>query len=132
MPSFRAGQGVALRLEGFESRAYTRCSSPDEGCRITIKVLDNDRGALSAELTQSLHVGDEIEVSEPGGGFVLDDRETPVVMIAEGNRHHLDGCDAFRNCHRSSASPRASHLFDEKQRSFPASGRNEESRQADS
>ena len=60
LPAFRAGQGVALRLEGF------------------------DRGALSAQLAQCLHVGDEIEVSEPAGGFVLDDRETPVVMIAEG------------------------------------------------
>ena len=85
LPAFRAGQGVALRLEGFEPRAYTLCSTPDEGCyRITIKVLDNDRGALSAQLAQCLHVGDEIEVSEPAGGFVLDDRETPVVMIAEG------------------------------------------------
>ena len=83
LPAFRAGQGVALRLEGFEPRAYTLCSTPDEGCyRITIKVLDNDRGALSAQLAQCLHVGDEIEVSEPAGGFVLDDRETPVVMIA--------------------------------------------------
>ena len=85
LPAFRAGQGVALRLEGFEPRAYPLCSTPDEGCyRITIKVLDNDRGALSAQLAQCLHVGDEIEVSEPAGGFVLDDRETPVVMIAEG------------------------------------------------
>ena len=40
LPAFRAGQGVALRLEGFEPRAYTLCSTPDEGCyRITIKVL---------------------------------------------------------------------------------------------
>ena len=85
LPAFRAGQGVALRLEGFEPRAYTLCSTPDEGCyRITIKVLDNDRGALSARLAQCLHVGDEIEVSEPAGGFVRDVRETPVVMIAEG------------------------------------------------
>ena len=62
LPAFRAGQGVALRLEGFEPRAYTLCSTPDEGCyRITIKVLDNDRGALSAQLAQCLHVGDEIE-----------------------------------------------------------------------
>lgn len=59
LPAFRAGQGVALRLEGFEPRAYTLCSTPDEGCyRITIKVLDNDRGALSAQLAQCLHVGD--------------------------------------------------------------------------
>lgn len=85
LPVFRAGQGVALRLEGFDPRAYTLCSTPDEGCyRITIKVLDNDRGVLSSRISQSLFVGDEIEVSEPAGGFVLDDRDTPVVMIAEG------------------------------------------------
>lgn len=78
LPAFRAGQGVALRLEGFEPRAYTLCSTPDEGCyRITIKVLDNDRGALSAQLAQCLHVGDEIEVSEPAGGFVLDAVKLP-------------------------------------------------------
>lgn len=58
LPAFRAGQGVALRLEGFEPRAYTLCSTPDEGCyRITIKVLDNDRGALSAQLAQCLQIG---------------------------------------------------------------------------
>ena len=103
LPAFRAGQGVALRLEGFEPRAYTLCSTPDEGCyRITIKVLDNDRGALSAQLAQCLHVGDEIEVSEP----------------------------ALRDRHRPPAAPRASHLLHEERRALPASGGDEEPHQA--
>ena len=57
----------------------------DVGCKqagyIPVSELSSDPDVKPEDVVK---VGDEIEVSEPAGGFVLDDRETPVVMIAEG------------------------------------------------
>ena len=57
----------------------------DLGCKqagyISVDELSADPNVKPEDVVK---VGDEIEVSEPAGGFVLDDRETPVVMIAEG------------------------------------------------
>lgn len=85
LPDFRPGQSVAVRLPGLDPRAYTLCSTPEEGVyRLCIKQFEGDRGELSSLICRTVQVGDHLEVSEPFGGFLLKDADTPVVMIAEG------------------------------------------------
>ena len=85
LPPFRPGQSVALRLPGLDPRAYTLCSTHEEGFyRLCSKMFEGERGELSSLICRTLHVGEHIDISEPFGGFLLKDAETPVVMIAEG------------------------------------------------
>lgn len=71
--NFVAGQYITLQkvINGEEiRRAYSICSAPKSGeIRIAIKAVEN--GVFSTYATSKLKAGDEIEVSEPEGRFLL-------------------------------------------------------------
>ncbi len=72
--SFKAGQYVTLKQEinGEDvRRAYSICSSPNSGeLKVAVKAVEN--GKFSTFATTQLNNGDELEVSEPEGKFVLE------------------------------------------------------------
>ena len=71
--NFVAGQYITLQkvINGKEiRRAYSICSAPKSGeIRVAIKAVEN--GVFSTYATSKLKAGDEIEVSEPEGRFLL-------------------------------------------------------------
>ncbi|GAB7256031.1 2Fe-2S iron-sulfur cluster-binding protein [Polaribacter sp. OB-PA-B3] len=71
--NFVAGQYITLQkvINGEEvRRAYSICSTPKSGeIRVAIKAVEN--GVFSKFATSELKAGDEIEVSEPEGRFLL-------------------------------------------------------------
>ncbi|MFD2529589.1 MULTISPECIES: ferredoxin--NADP reductase [Polaribacter] len=71
--NFVAGQYITLQkvINGEEiRRAYSICSAPKSGeIRVAIKAVEN--GVFSTYATSKLKAGDEIEVSEPEGRFLL-------------------------------------------------------------
>ncbi|AQS94259.1 flavodoxin reductase [Polaribacter sp. BM10] len=71
--NFVAGQYITLQkvINGEEvRRAYSICSTPKSGeIRVAIKAVEN--GVFSKYATSELKAGDEIEVSEPEGRFLL-------------------------------------------------------------
>ena len=72
--SFKAGQYITLKtiLNGEEvRRAYSICSSPKSGeVKVAVKAVEN--GTFSVFATEKLKSGDEIEVHEPEGKFILE------------------------------------------------------------
>ena len=72
--SFKAGQYITLKtmLNGEEvRRAYSICSSPNSGeIKVAIKAVEN--GTFSVFATEKLQPGDEIEIHEPEGKFILE------------------------------------------------------------
>lgn len=72
--SFKAGQYITLKamLNGEEvRRAYSICSSPQSGeVKVAIKAVEN--GTFSVYATERLKAGDQIEVHEPEGKFILE------------------------------------------------------------
>lgn len=83
-----AGQFVVLRLrtrpEGpLLFRSYS-LSGPlsDERYRVSIKVEAN--GAAGSYLNSSVRTGDVLDVSEPRGGFTLQQGDGPVVLLSAG------------------------------------------------
>ncbi|WP_440879694.1 2Fe-2S iron-sulfur cluster-binding protein [Tenacibaculum sp. C7A-26P2] len=71
--SFKAGQYVTLKkkINGEDiRRAYSICSSPSSGeLKVAVKAVENGKFSLFA--TTKLNKGDQLEVSEPEGKFVL-------------------------------------------------------------
>lgn len=69
---YKAGQYVTLKMTvGGEEvrRSYSLCSSPALGEAFRIAVKKVDSGAMSPYLTDTLKVGDELDVMTPTGGF---------------------------------------------------------------
>ncbi|CAM1361676.1 2Fe-2S iron-sulfur cluster-binding protein [Tenacibaculum xiamenense] len=71
---FKAGQYVTLKqdINGEDvRRAYSICSSPSSGeLKVAVKAVEN--GKFSTFATTELKNGDQLEVSEPEGKFVLE------------------------------------------------------------
>ena len=71
--NFTAGQYITLQtiINGEEiRRAYSICSTPKSGdIRVAIKAVEN--GTFSTYATSVLKAGDEIEITAPGGRFLL-------------------------------------------------------------
>ncbi|MBK9151340.1 MAG: 2Fe-2S iron-sulfur cluster binding domain-containing protein [Saprospiraceae bacterium] len=70
---FQPGQYINIRHhhEGEEiRRSYSICSSPDEN-EIRIAVKKVDKGIFSTFANEQLHAGDTLEISAPGGNFLL-------------------------------------------------------------
>lgn len=71
--NFTAGQYITLQKEINNEeirRAYSICSTPKSGeIRVAIKAVEN--GMFSTFATSQLKTGDEIEISEPEGRFLL-------------------------------------------------------------
>ncbi len=87
--NYRSGQFVTVSVpvgRTLFQRCYAFSSAPDDN-RYTITVQQIFQGRLSRHLAQSLKVGDEFFISEPGGDFVLPP-ERPAdqryVMVAAG------------------------------------------------
>ncbi|MET4804632.1 MOSC and FAD-binding oxidoreductase domain-containing protein [Bradyrhizobium sp. LB11.1] len=81
------GQYVVVRLPRANGppliRSYS-LSGPQwtESYRISVKIEPN--GAAGDHLRSVLQTGDVLEVSFPRGGFILQDREQPVVLLSAG------------------------------------------------
>ncbi|MFF5336167.1 globin domain-containing protein [Streptomyces sp. NPDC013181] len=91
-PRARAGQYVSVRVrmpDGVRQlRQYSLSSAPgDRTRRITVKRVTGD-GAPDGEVSSLLHrtveAGDELTLSAPFGDIVLDDADTPLVLVSAG------------------------------------------------
>ncbi|MGQ5635815.1 MULTISPECIES: globin domain-containing protein [unclassified Streptomyces] len=93
MPKARAGQYVSVRAlmpDGIhQTRQYSLSSAPgDRLRRITVKrvasVADAPEGEVSTQLHRTVHAGDELTLSAPFGDVVLDDADTPLLLVSAG------------------------------------------------
>ncbi|MEU3448740.1 globin domain-containing protein [Streptomyces thermolilacinus] len=91
-PRARAGQYVSVRVrmpDGVHQlRQYSLSSAPgDEVRRITVKRVTGD-GAPDGEVSNLLHrdvrAGDELTLSAPFGDVVLDESDTPLLLVSAG------------------------------------------------
>jgi ferredoxin-NADP reductase len=83
--AYRAGQFVTLRVDanGQEQlRSYSMSSSPgvDDDLQVTVKRIAD--GVVSNWLNENVRQGDRMEVSAPGGSFVLSDADADKDIIA--------------------------------------------------
>ncbi|MFJ5999063.1 universal stress protein [Streptomyces sp. NPDC092370] len=92
-PPARAGQYVSVRLrmpDGVHQiRQYSLSNAPGEQMRrITVKRVEAVAGAPEGEVSNQLHgsvrTGDELTLSAPFGDVVLDDTDTPLLLISAG------------------------------------------------
>jgi len=88
---FVAGQHVSVRLtapDGYRAqRSYSIASAPEETGHIELAIEKLKDGEVSPFFHEVVEVGDEIEVSEPIGGYFVwpaDDRG-PLLLIAGGS-----------------------------------------------
>lgn len=93
MPSARAGQYVSVRAlmpDGVhQTRQYSLSNAPgDRERRITVKrvasVADAPEGEVSSHLHRTVRAGDELTLSAPFGDVVLDDADTPLLLVSAG------------------------------------------------
>src|SRR5262245_40226126 len=73
-PGHRPGQHVDVRLtseDGYQTERSYSISSPPEGSRIALTVERLDDGEVSPYLTDVLHVGDQLELRGPIGGYFV-------------------------------------------------------------
>lgn len=85
---YRAGQFVTLRVSaGGERhlRSYSMSSSPDLGEPLQITVKRTAGGVVSNLLLDTVGPGSDLEVSPPGGAFVLDYGPGDIVAFAAGS-----------------------------------------------
>jgi len=84
---YRSGQYINLKasIKGEEERrSYSLCSAPSEGTlEVGIKRIPD--GLFSTYATQSLQLGDSIEVSVPEGRFVYNTEAKNVTAFAAGS-----------------------------------------------
>jgi ring-1,2-phenylacetyl-CoA epoxidase subunit PaaE len=85
--NYQSGQYITIKavVNGEDiRRAYSLCSSPfEDDFRIGVKKVEN--GKMSTFLNDSLNVGDEIEVMNPSGNFVIESSSTNIVAFAAGS-----------------------------------------------
>ncbi|MEV0244779.1 globin domain-containing protein [Streptomyces sp. NPDC050674] len=93
VPPARAGQYVSVRVrmpDGVHQiRQYSLSNAPGEQTRrITVKrveaVAEAPEGEVSNHLHGSVRTGDELTLSAPFGDVVLDDTDTPLLLISAG------------------------------------------------
>ena len=74
---FKAGQYLTLKcmVNGEECRrSYSLCSSPHNNEPLTVAVKKVTNGKVSNYINNDLSIGDEIEVMEPQGNFVIENQ----------------------------------------------------------
>ena len=85
--NYKSGQYITLKSDigGTDvRRAYSLCSAPfEENFSIGVKAVEG--GTMSTFLNQSLRVGDEIEVMEPQGNFLVESVAGINVAFAAGS-----------------------------------------------
>lgn len=85
--NYNAGQYITVKKEiaGEDvRRSYSLCSSPNQDdFRIGVKLVEN--GKMSTYLTTDVNVGDELELMDPTGNFVLGTTNNHVVAFAAGS-----------------------------------------------
>ncbi|MER7895031.1 globin domain-containing protein [Streptomyces sp. NPDC096046] len=93
VPSARAGQYVSVRVpmpDGVHQiRQYSLSNAPgDKLRRITVKrvasVAEAPEGEVSNQLHRTVRTGDELTLSAPFGDVVLDDADTPLLLVSAG------------------------------------------------
>jgi nitric oxide dioxygenase len=93
LPQARAGQYVSVRVlmpDGIhQTRQYSLSNAPgDRLRRITVKrvasVADAPEGEVSNQLHRTVQTGDELTLSAPFGDVVLDDADTPLLLVSAG------------------------------------------------
>lgn len=93
VPAARAGQYVSVRVlmpDGIhQTRQYSLSNAPgDDLRRITVKrvadVADAPEGEVSSQLHREVRAGAELTLSAPFGDVVLDDADTPLVLVSAG------------------------------------------------
>ncbi|MEU7544756.1 globin domain-containing protein [Streptomyces sparsogenes] len=93
LPQARAGQYVSVRAlmpDGIhQTRQYSLSNAPGGRLRrITVKrvasVADAPEGEVSNQLHRTVGVGDELTLSAPFGDVVLDDADTPLLLVSAG------------------------------------------------
>jgi nitric oxide dioxygenase len=92
-PAGRAGQYVSVRVkmpDGIHQvRQYSLSGAPgDRVRRITVKrvasVADTPEGEVSSQLHRTVRVGDELTLSAPFGDVVLDEADSPLLLVSAG------------------------------------------------
>lgn len=93
LPPARAGQYVSVRVrmpDGVhQTRQYSLSNAPgDKLRRITVKrvagAADTPEGEVSNQLHRTVRTGDELTLSAPFGDVVLDDADTPLLLVSAG------------------------------------------------
>lgn len=93
VPEYRTGQYVAISVElpsgERQPRQYTISSGPrGDALRVTIKRVAGENGApdglVSNWLWEHAVPGTALDVSQPAGDVVLDDADTPLVLVSAG------------------------------------------------
>ncbi|WP_310718990.1 globin domain-containing protein [Streptomyces lydicus] len=93
LPGALAGQYVSVRLrmpDGIhQTRQYSLSNAPgDRVRRLTVKrvasVADAPEGEVSNQLHRTVRAGDELTLSAPFGDVVLDDSDTPLLLVSAG------------------------------------------------
>jgi ferredoxin-NADP reductase/MOSC domain-containing protein YiiM/ferredoxin len=88
LPPPRPGQYLTLRVKPDEAqravlRNYSLSGPPGSGYyRVTVK--REPHGAASGYLHTRLAVGDQLDIAAPRGTFILDQTQTPVLLISAG------------------------------------------------
>jgi len=81
---FRAGQYAVARVTiGGQPlmRQYSFSSAPNDS-QLELLIQHQPDGVVSSWFCKTAQVGDVIEISQPFGGFVLEDTERPVLLVA--------------------------------------------------
>ncbi len=84
----KAGQFISIKPistgdNSGEVRQYSLSMKPGEDFyRISVK--REDKGLISRYLHENINVGDEVEITEPLGEFILKDSNKPLVLISGG------------------------------------------------
>ncbi|WP_067469870.1 globin domain-containing protein [Actinomadura macra] len=92
VPSHRPGQYVSVAVtlpDGLrQSRQYTLSRTTDDTVQITVRRVRGDGrtpdGAVSTFLVAHVSTGDGLELSAPFGDVVMDDEESPLVLVSAG------------------------------------------------
>ncbi|MEU0086678.1 globin domain-containing protein [Streptomyces sp. NPDC006274] len=93
VPAARAGQYVSVRVtmpDGIHQvRQYSLSGAPgDRVRRITVKrvasVADTPEGEVSSQLHRTVRAGDELTLSAPFGDVVLDEADSPLLLVSAG------------------------------------------------
>jgi ferredoxin-NADP reductase len=88
-PGHQAGQHLDIRLTGDDGysaeRSYSIAAASDDPVAITVERLDD--GEVSPYLTEDVHVGDQLEIRGPVGGYFVWETADggPLLLVAGGS-----------------------------------------------